>query len=144
MVADERKVPVFDWDKQEFVTGIGGVVQTAQGNEAVAQVVLKAQHTQLGKYSVYGDLENVDLNHIYGSRVQEVVVRNDLPEAVKLSEAEREARDAIIYDPWVKDVTNVKAYSQKENDNEVRYYMDMTIETVFGGTLSLQGVKVNG
>lgn len=143
-MADERKVPIFDWAKGEFATGIGGVVRTAQGNDAAAQVVIKAQQTQLGKYSVYADFEDVTLNHIYGSRVHEVIVRNDLPEAVKLSEAEREAREAIIYDPWVKDVTDVKAYSQRDSDNEVRYYLDMVVETVFGGTISLQGVNVNG
>ena len=143
-MADERKVPVFDWGKMEFATGIGGVVQTVQGNAAAAQVVVKAQQTQLGKYSVYADLEDETLNHIYGSRVQEVVVRNDLSEAVKLSEAEREAREAIIYDPWVKDVIDVKAYSKKDKDNEVRYYLDMVVKTVFGGTISLEGVNVNG
>lgn len=141
-MADERKVPVFDWDKMDFATGIGGVVQTAQGNEAVAQVVVKAQQTQLGKYNVYADFEDETLNHIYGSRVHEVVVRKDLPEAVKLSEAEREATEAISYDPWVKSVTNVKAYSQVDSDGETRYYLDMIVETVFGGNISLQGVKI--
>jgi hypothetical protein len=142
-MADERKVPVFDWDKMDFATGIGGVVQTVQGDDAVAQVVLKAQQTQLGKFSVYADFEDETLNHIYGSLVHDVVVRNDLPEAVKLSEAEREAREAILYDPWVKDVTDVKAYSQKDKDDVVRYYLDMKVETVFGGTISLKGVYLN-
>lgn len=141
-MADERKAPVFDWDKMDFATGIGGVVQTAQGNEAVAQVVIKAQQTQLGKYNVYANFEDETLNHIYGSRVHEVVVRKDLPEAVKLSEAEREATEAISYDPWIKSVTNVKAYSQVDSDGETRYYLDMIVETVFGGNLSLQGVKI--
>ena len=141
-MADERKVPVFDWDKMDFATGIGGVVQTAQGNEAVAQIVVKSQQTQLGKYNVYADFEDETLNHIYGSRVHEVVVRKDLPEAVKLSEAEREAIEAISYDPWVKGVTDVKAYSHVDKDGETRYYLDMTVETVFGGNLSLQGVKI--
>lgn len=140
-MADERKVPVFDWDKMEFATGIGGVVQTVQGNDAVAQVVIKAQQTQLGKYSVYADFEDETLNHIYGSRVSEVVLRKDIPEAVKLSEAEREAREAIIYDPWVEDVTDVKAYSQIDKDGVTRYYLDMTVETIFGGKISLQGVN---
>lgn len=141
-MADERKVPVFDWDKMDFAIGIGGVVQTAQGNEAVAQVVVKAQQTQLGKHNVYANFEDETLNHIYGSRVHEVVVRKDLPEAVKLSEVEREATEAISYDPWVKSVTNVKAYSQVDNDSETRYYLDMIVETVFCGNLSLQGVKI--
>ena len=119
------------------------MVQTVQGDDAVAQVVLKAQQTQLGKFSVYADFEDETLNHIYGSLVHDVVVRNDLPEAVKLSEAEREAQEAILYDPWVKDVTDVKAYSQKDKDDVVRYYLDMKVETVFGGTISLKGVYLN-
>lgn len=141
-MADERKVPVFDWSKMEFATGIGGVVQVAQGDAAVSQVVLKAQQTQLEKYSVYADFEDETLNHIYGSRVHDVIVRNDLPEAVKLSEAEREAQEAIIYDPWVKDVADVKAYSQVDRDGVTRYYLDMTVETVFGGKLTLEGVTL--
>lgn len=140
-MADERKTPIFDWETGEFATGIGGVVRTATGLEAAAQVVQKAENTQLGKYAVYGDLEDLTKNHVYGSQVHEIAVRKDLPEAVRLSEMEREAREAIIYDPWVTDVTEATAYSQKDEDDVVRYYINLTVETVFG-VISAQGVKI--
>lgn len=140
-MADQRKTTVFDWEAMEFATGIGGVVLTATGIEAAAQVVQKAQNTQLGKYAVYGDLEDITKNHIYGSKVHRVAVRKDLPEAVRLSEMEREAKEAIIYDPWVKSVPSVSAYKQKDKDGETRTYMNITVETVFG-TLNIEGVEI--
>lgn len=138
---DERKVPVFDWETMEFKTGIGGIIMTAAGLEAAAQVVQKAENTQLGKYSVYGDLEDLTRNHIYGSRVHDVAVRKDIPEAVRLSEMEREAREAVIYDPWVTAVLEAKAYSQKDEDDVVRYYINLTVESIFG-VITTQEVKI--
>ena len=140
-MADERKTPIFDWETMDFKLGIGGVVQMATGVEAAAQLIQKAQNTQLGKYSVYGDLEDPSKNHIYGSRVHDVLVRQDLPEAVKLSEIEREAVEAIIYDPWVNEVTEVKTYKQMDNDGVTRTYLDLTVDTIFG-TVSLEGVEL--
>jgi len=142
-MADERKTPVFDWQTMEFATGIGGVIRTATGLQAAAQVVQKAERTQLGKYSVYGDLEDLAQNHIYGSRVHNVAVRTDLPEAVKKSEMEREAKEAIKYDPWVNDVPYASTYSQKDADGETRDYMDLQVETVFGN-LTVEEVSFNG
>jgi hypothetical protein len=140
-MADERKTPVFDWETMDFKLGIGGVVQLATGIEAAAQVIQKAENTQLGKYSVYGDLEDLTRNHIYGSRVHDVLVRQDLPEAVKLSEIEREAVEAIIYDPWVNEVTEVKAYKETDRDGVIRTYLYLVVDTVFG-SVSLEGVEL--
>lgn len=139
-MADERKTPVFDWEAMDFAVGIGGVVKVATGTEAAAQLIQKAENTQLGKYSVYGDLEDLTKNHIYGSRVHDVAVRQDLSEAVRLSEIEREAVEAIIYDPWVNEVTEVSAYNQKDSDGVIRTYLDLTVDTVFG-SISIEGVE---
>lgn len=140
-MADERKTPVFDWDAGEFAMGIGGVVRTVTGLDAATQVVQKAENTQLGKYAAYGDMEDLTRNHIYGSRVHDVAVRKDIPEAVRLSEMEREAREAVIYDPWVTAVLEAKAYSRKDEDDVVRYYINLTVETIFG-VITTQGVKI--
>jgi hypothetical protein len=142
-MADDRKTSVFDWKVMDFATGIDGAVRTVTGIQAAVQVVQKAEQTQLGKYSVYGDMEDPAQNHIYGSRVHDVSVRTDLPEAVKKSEMEREAKEAIIYDPWVNDVPYVSVYSQKDADGETRDYMDIQVDTVFGA-ITLEGVGVNG
>lgn len=139
-MADERKTPVFDWETMDFVVGIGGVIQTATGIEAASQLIQKAENTQLGKYSVYGDLEDLEKNHIYGSRVHDVVVRQDLSEAVKLSEIEREAVEAIVYDPWVNEVTEVKAYNETDRDGVTRTYLDLVVDTIFG-SVSIKGVE---
>lgn len=140
---DNRKTPVFDWQAMDFATGIGGVVVTATGIKAAAQTVMKAQLTQLGKFSVYGDLENPSKNHIYGSRVHDVAVRSDIPRAVRLSEMEREAKETAAADSWVKSVPYAKAYEQKDADGVTRCYMDLRVNTAFG-EIALREVDVNG
>lgn len=142
-MADLRKVPVFDWASMDFATGIGGTILTATGKEAAVQVAVKAQQTQRGKYSIYGDIEDTARNHIYGSDVQDILVRQELTEAVRVSEIERVTREALIYDPWIDDVTNISIYRKTDTNGVTRLYEDMTLITVFG-ELQLQGVAING
>lgn len=142
-MADLRKTPIFDWSTLEFAVGISGAVRTATGQEAAVQVATKAQQTQRGKYSIYGNIEDVARNHIYGSDVQDILVRRDLPEAVRISEIERATREAVIYDPWINDVTDISVYWQKDADGVTRLYTDLTLDTVFG-SVTLEGVQANG
>ena len=58
-----------------------------------------------------------------------------------MSEIEREAVEAIIYDPWVNEVTEVKAYKQTDRDGVTRTYLDLVVDTVFG-SVSLEGVEL--
>lgn len=140
----EIKVPIFDFDKGDFAIGGNGQVLTATGSLAVAQVVIKAEQTQRGKYNVYGNLEDTSKNHIYGSDAHDITVRQDLPLAVRHSEIERAAREAVSYDPWVSDVSTSNCYQETTDDGEIRDMIDLSVEDVFGGTIDIKGVSING
>lgn len=142
-MADTKKTPVFDWATGQFALGVGGTVKTATGAEAVAMIAQKALNTQLGKYSVYADYEDFSKNHIYGSRVHDIAVRRDLPEAVRLSEIERETKEALRYDPRIKEVTSVSVYTGYENSEQC-IYTDIELVTVYNKQVELKGVRVNG
>lgn len=142
-MADTKKTPVFDWATGQFALGVGGTVKTATGAEAVAMIAQKALNTQLGKYSVYADYEDFSKNHIYGSRVHDIAVRRDLPEAVRLSEIERETKEALRYDPRIKEVTSVSVYTGYENGEQC-IYTDIELVTVYNKQVELEGVRVNG
>ena len=143
LLADLRKVPVFYWDKLDFAAGVGGTILTATGRDAAAQVAVKAQQTQRGKYSIYGNIENRARNHIYGSDVHDILVRQDLSETVRNSEIVRATREAIIFDPWINEVMDINVYKQTDRDGVTRFYEDMTLVTVFG-EVQLQGVAISG
>lgn len=142
-MADTKKTPVFDWATGQFALGVGGTVKTATGAEAVAMIAQKALNTQLGKYSVYADYEDFSKNHIYGSRVHDIAVRRDLPEAVRLSEIERETKEALRYDPRIKEVTSVSVYTGYENGEQC-IYTDIELVTAYNKQVELKGVRVNG
>ena len=51
----DLRVPVFDFDTGEFVTGLDGTVKTVTGSEAVGMIAVKAEETERGVFPVYGD-----------------------------------------------------------------------------------------
>ena len=51
----DLRVPVFDFDTGEFVTGLDGTVKTVTGSEAVGMIAVKAEETERGIFPVYGD-----------------------------------------------------------------------------------------
>ena len=44
----DLRVPVFDFDTGEFVTGLDGTVKTVTGSEAVGMIAVKAEETERG------------------------------------------------------------------------------------------------
>lgn len=66
----DLRVPVFDFDTGEFVIGLDGTVKTVTGSEAVGMIAVKAEETERGVFPVYGDFENEEENHVYGSDVK--------------------------------------------------------------------------
>lgn len=143
-MADTRKTPIFDYDNGEFVTGVGGVVTTTTGADAVAIIVQKALSTELGKFSIYGNYDDYNKNHIYGSRVHDVAVRQELPASVRLSEIERETEEAIKYDPRIKTVDTVHVYQDRDDSGEMCYFTDVTVTTYFNKQVEVKGVKIYG
>lgn len=140
-MADMKKTPIFDYETGQFVTGPGGTIATATGSDAVAIIAEKALRTQLGRYPVYANYEDITKNHIYGSRVHDVAVRKDLPEAVRISEIERETKEALRYDPRIKEVVSVSVYKQKDENGEYCFYTDVTLISIYNKTIEVKGVK---
>lgn len=131
------KVPVFNWNENEFVVGPSGAVETVDESAAVGELSQKAQATERGTYTVYYDADNQDLSHKYGSDVMEVLRSKDLTEASRVSELERTVREAILFDPWIVEVTDIVIVSLGAGEYSVTY----TIESVFDDLIT-QGVTV--
>lgn len=93
----DLRVPVFDFDTGEFVIGLDGTVKTVTGSEAVGMIAVKAEETERGVFPVYGDFENEEENHVYGSDVKAYGICGDYPKDVRLSEVKRAAEEAIAY-----------------------------------------------
>lgn len=93
----DLRVPVFDFDTGEFVIGLDGTVKTVTGSEAVGMIAVKAEETERGIFPVYGDFENEEENHVYGSDVKAYGICGDYPKDVRLSEVKRAAEEAIAY-----------------------------------------------
>lgn len=139
-----KKTPVLDYETGQFVTGPGGTIVTVTGSEAVAVIAQKSLRTQLGKYPVYGNYEDITKNHIYGSRVHDVAIRKDLPEAVRISEIERETKEALRYDPRIKEVVSVSVYKQKDDNGEYCFFTDIMLTTIYNKTIEVKGGNFNG
>lgn len=137
------KTPVFNWDNMDFEVKNGAVV-TAVNEEALKQVIIKAQQTARGIYLIYADTERPQLNHKYGSDAFHLLTQAELSEEVRISELKRAIREAILYDPWVVDVENVEIYKNLSHDKKVMYYADYSIKTVFDKYVEVKGVELNG
>ena len=135
---NEKRTPIFDWQRGEFVTDLAGNVATATEEQAVEQILIKAQQTARGLYLIYADVENPENDHKYGSEVMEVLTQRELSEEVRLSELERAITEAIIYDPWVTEVYDVVA--TRKGTDEVQ--ASLTVRTIFDNEVQLQGVTI--
>ena len=139
-----KKTPIFDFEAGHFVRGAGNRIQTVTGSDAVAEIAQKALNTQLGRHSVYGNFEDITKNHIYGSRVHDVAIRQNLPEEIRISEIERETKEALIHDPRIKDVPDVTVYKDTDGSGRMCYFTDVTITTYFNKEIVIKGVKISG
>lgn len=134
----DKKTPVFDWELGEFVTNQGTVI-TATGTAAVEEIIHKAQRTARGVYLIYANTEDADLNHKYGSDVQDIVRRSDLTEEARISELKRAIKEALIYDPWIVDVYGITIDRQNNGDVIAAY----TVSTIFDEEIVEKGVALN-
>ncbi|GKU79283.1 DUF2634 domain-containing protein [Paenibacillus sp. L3-i20] len=129
VVKDNRKTPIFDWEQGEFATDLTGRVKMATGALAVEQIILKAQHTIRGLFLVYAaDPEVVGIKgHTYGSDLREIR-KSDLPLAAKHSELERAIKEAVIYDPWIRNVSEITITHRSLDEAEIT----ATIDHIYG------------
>jgi hypothetical protein len=134
----DKKTPVFDYEVGEFVTIAGGsVVSTAKGPQALPHIIAKTLCTERGKYLIYTNVDDVKNNQKYGTDVP-VITKSDISNAAKVSEVKRTVKEAIQYDPWIKNVINIDLFQLNES-----IYTITQLETIFDKDTLIGGVKVN-
>lgn len=138
----EMKVPMFDFDKGEFVTGLNGAVLTATGSRAVGIIAVKAEQTERGVFPVYGDYEDEEENHVYGSDVKAFGICNDYPQDVRMSEVRRAAEEAIAYDPWIESVDDVTVEEGKDLNGNACFIVNIEFTDIFRNQVLVEGVEV--
>lgn len=138
----EMLVPVFDFDTGEFVVGLDGTVKTVTGSEAVGIIAVKAEQTERGVFPVYGDFENEEENHIYGSDVRAFGISGDYPKDVRMSEMERAAEEAIAFDPWIKGVDMVTVEEGKDKSGRPCFNISIEFTDIFKNSVLVEGVEV--
>jgi hypothetical protein len=154
---EEKRTPVFNWETGEFKVDLQGRIVTVTQTQAVEQIIIKAQQTARGVFLIYANVDNEDLDHKYGSDAWDILTRPDLPEAVRIDELKRAISEAIIYDPWVTDVYDIKISRDpegktgdplnptftrpplKETDS---VYCTFWVRTVFDEEIQIQGVSL--
>jgi hypothetical protein len=139
-MADE-KTPVFDWIAGDFATDLQCGVVTATGRDAVEQIVLKATQTIRGLYAIYANLEDPQLDHKYGNDAQWTLIKQ-MPEVARISELKRNIYEALVYDPWITDVTDLEIIQDKAPDTgELAYFCSCTVIHIYG-TTNIEGVDI--
>ena len=140
---NDLRVPVFDFDTGEFVIGLDGVVETVTGSQAVGVIAVKAEQTERGVFPVYGNFEDEEENHIYGSDVKAYGICGEYPEDVRLSEVKRAAEEAIAYDPWVVSVDSVTVEKGEDKEGRPCFIVDIEFTDIFRNAVLVEGVEVN-
>lgn len=152
----EKRTPVFDFEAGDFVTDLQGRVVTVTEAEAVVQIALKALQTVRGVWLIYANSEDDARDHTYGNDTLNVMRAPGLSEKARLSEIERAIKEALIYDPWITRVTDIRIKRRKDLTGNEPYipaggdhvnidevYASYTVHHIFG-TTEIEGVALNG
>lgn len=131
-----KKSPVFDWAAGEFATDINGKVLIVSEMAAAEQVIIKAEQTTRGRFRIYANPDNELLDHKYGNDAPIILTRPDITDAVRIAELKRAVKEAIIYDPWVKDVVDIAVARQSADEVYIRF----TAKTIFDRDITIEGV----
>lgn len=137
---NEKRTPVFDWDKGEFAVNLNKAVVTAAEGEAVKQIILKAYSTARGVFLIYANVEDPEDDHVYGNDAQEVLTRADLNEEARISELERAIEEALIHDPWITEVYDIVIERLGTDEATASF----KVGTVFDREVIIEGVELNG
>lgn len=143
---NEKRTAVFDWEKGDFMVDPQGRVVVATEADAVAQIVIKAQQTARRLYLIYGDF-NKERDHKYGTDVAAILTRGGLSEEARTSELKRAIKEALVYDPWVTDVTDINIYRETTKldtgEEKALDYASFNVKHIFGQD-AVEGVSLNG
>lgn len=91
---------------------------------------------------VYGDFENEEENHVYGSDVKAYGICGDYPKDVRLSEVKRAAEEAIAYDPWITSVDSVSVEEGEDKNGTPCFIVDIEFTDIFRNSILVEGVEV--
>lgn len=138
----DLRVPVFNFDTGEFVVGLDGAVKTVVGSQAAAIIAVKAEQTERGVFPVYGDYEDEEENHVYGSEVKAFGICGDYPKSVRLSEVKRAAEEAIAYDPWITSVDSVEVIEGTDKNGSPCFIVNIEFTDIFRNDVLVEGVEV--
>lgn len=133
----KMKNVVFDYDAGDFAVDGLGAIQVVEDSQAVAHAAMKALHTERGKYEIYGNQDNEELNHKYGTDATDIVIRAGLPGDVVDVELKNAVHEALIFDPEIKSV-DVSSVTRVNDGIEVT----AQISTIYDTTETVEGVTI--
>lgn len=137
----DLKTPVYDWIAGDFAADPQRGIVTATGTAAVEQVIIKATQTIRGVFTIYANLDDPQLDHKYGNDSQ-WTLRKQMPEASRISELTRNVTEALVYDPWITDVTDIVITREADpGTGESVYVCSCTVVHVYG-TTTIEGVNI--
>ena len=105
-------------------------------------IAVKAEETERGIFPVYGDFENEEENHVYGSDVKAYGICGDYPKDVRISEVKRAAEEAIAYDPWITSVDSVSVEEGEDKNGTPCFIVDIEFTDIFRNSILVEGVEV--
>ncbi|MCR4719706.1 MAG: DUF2634 domain-containing protein [Firmicutes bacterium] len=91
---------LFDFDIGDFVIRDGKLIE-CDGLEAIKVWIEKILRTEKGRYKIYDET-------IYGARLEDLIVGNNYSVEFIESELKREIEDALLQNPKISSVTNMK------------------------------------
>jgi hypothetical protein len=135
----DKKSPVFDFEAGEFVLDSQNNVKLAYGKDALPNIIIKASSTPRGVYSVYANVDKPELDHKYGSDVEEIATHRELSTQARLSELKRAVTESLEYDTWIESVDSVEVKTQGTDG----VLISANLSTIFDDEpLEVKGVKV--
>ena len=84
----------YDWDRNEFFSGVEGQPQRVDAEQAIVEWVMKALRTRKGEYAIY----SAD----YGTNIDDVIGAA-MPDHILASEVSQEVRACVLQHPRIVD-----------------------------------------
>ena len=91
---------LFDFDLGDFVVRDGKLIE-CDGLDAIKVWIEKILRTEKGRFKIYDETE-------YGARLEDLIVGNNYSLAFIESELKREIEEALLQNPQIGAVTNMK------------------------------------
>lgn len=117
---------LFDFDTGDFVVRDGKLIE-CDGIEAVKVWIEKILRTEKGRFKIYDDTE-------YGAKLEDLIIGNSYSVAFIESELKREIEDALLQNPQIRSVTNMKI---TRDINSLTVEMEVTVVDTGGNPITV-------